>query len=307
MGIVRKIKEVLSAPQNILSLIKLHFARWIHSDKLYVEALYKIYTGENLDLRNPRSFTQKTQWLKVYDHNPLYHKLVDKAEVKEYVEKIIGKEYIIPTLGVWESFDEIDFDSLPKKFVLKSTNGGGSTGVVICKDKASFDKTEAKILLEKSMSYDIYKKMGEWVYKGIQPRIIAEELLELPDGNSINDFKIWCFSGEPKVLFYASERFNDKKHPPYFDYYDMDFNRLPVRSKGHMSSEMQLKMFPEFAKMKELAKKLSSGYPYIRVDFYCVNGQIYFGELTFYHDSGFVLFEPDDWNYRFGEMIKLPL
>ena len=275
-------------------------------DILFIPAYYYLSVGKKLNVRNPQTFTEKMQWLKLYDHKSLYHKLVDKAEVKEYVKNIIGNEYIIPTLGVWEAFDEIDFDSLPDKFVLKSTNGGGSNGVVVCKDKASFDKINAKALLERSMSYDIYKKMGEWVYKGIQPRIIAEELLELPDESSINDYKIWCFNGEPKVLFYASERFNEEKHPPYFDYYDMDLNKLPVRSKGHMSSKTQLKRFPEFEIMKELAKKLSIGYPYIRVDFYCVNSRVYFGELTFYHDAGLVPFEPEEWNVRFGNMIVLP-
>ena len=306
MGIIRKIIETIQAPQNILQLIKLHVARCIHSDRMCVEALYKIYTKEKLNLNNPQTFTEKTQWLKVYDHNPLYHKLVDKAEVKEYVKKIIGEKYIIPTYGVWDSFNDIDFNSLPQKFVLKTTNGGGSTGVVICKDKSSFNKNVAKQLLEKSMSYDIYRKMGEWVYKDIRPRIIAEELLELPDNSSLNDYKFWCFNGEPKILFYASERFNSTKQPPFFDFYDMELKRLPVRSKGHHNSTTEITIFPEFEDMKKLASKLSSGLPFVRVDFYDVCGKIYFGELTFYHDSGFVPFEPEEWNIKFGKMLNLP-
>lgn len=305
MRLISIIKRGIENPQNFYLSLLMHIARFINSDSLFVSAMYKLYTGEKLNLRNPKTFNEKTQWLKVYDHNPLYHDLVDKYEVKKYVEKVLGGEYIIPTIGVWDSFDDIDFDLLPKKFVLKSTNGGGSTGVVICSDKASFDISDAKRKLEASMSYDIYRNMGEWVYKNIKPKIIAEEFLELPNGKSLNDYKFWCFNGSPKVLFYASERFNDEKRPPYFDYYDMELNRLPLRSRGHQNSPIDLEIFPEFEQMKKIAEKLAGNIPFVRVDLYNVAGKILFGEMTFYHDSGFVPFDPKSWDVEFGSWLDI--
>ncbi len=277
------------------------------SDYFFLKALYFLVVGERLNLKNPTTFTEKMQWLKLHDHNERYHQLVDKFEVKKYVSAIIGEQYVIKTLAVWDSIDKIDVNCLPNQFVLKTTNGGGSTGVVICRNKESFDLEDAKRRLERSALFDIYQKMGEWVYKGIKPRIIAEELLvnEVSNGD-IPDFKIWCFGGEPKILFYASNRFNEEKKPPYFDYYDMELNKLPVKSKGHQNSPSVLEWFPQFDEMKELARKLSKGFHFVRTDFYLVNGKIYFGELTFYHDAGLVPFEPEFWNNKFGDMIMLP-
>jgi hypothetical protein len=277
------------------------------SDYLFVKALFFLTVGEKLDLKNPQKFNEKMQWLKVYDHNPLYHKLVDKIDVKEYVSKIIGEEHIIKTLGVWDNFDSIEWDSLPSRFVLKTSAGGGSTGVIVCKNKKALDKKEARRKLEASMKYDIYKMMGEWVYKGLPQRILAEEYIEpSPNINDLPDFKFWCFNGEPQILFYASERFNKENHLPYFDYYDMDLNRLPIKSRGHAVSPNNLTHFPQFEKMKEIARSLSANIPFVRVDLYLVNNVVYFGELTFYHDSGFVPLEPKEWDDRLGDLLQLP-
>ena len=223
------------------------------------------------------------------------------------LSKIIGEEHIIKTLGVWNDFDSIEWDLLPSKFVLKTSAGGGSTGVIVCKNKEALDKKEARRKLEASMNYDIYKMMGEWVYKGIPQRILAEECLEpRPIANDLPDFKFWCFNGEPKILFYASERFNNENHPPFFDYYDMDLNRLPIKSGGHAVSPHNLTYFPQFEKMKEIARSLSANIPFVRVDLYLVDSVIYFGELTFYHDSGFVPLEPKEWDDKLGDLLKLP-
>lgn len=157
--------------------IQLRWAYYTNNQKLLIKVLYRLQLGKKLNLDFPKTFTEKLQWLKFYDHNPIYHQMVDKYEVKKFVADIIGEKYIIPTLGVWDSFEEIDFDSLPDKFVLKTTNGGGSSGVVICTDKATFDKRTAKEKLEKSMANDIYKAMGEWAYKDVPKRILAEKFM----------------------------------------------------------------------------------------------------------------------------------
>lgn len=452
MSIIGKIKWFAEKPSRFIIGIQVKYARIFHNQKALVRALFWSSMNKHLNLKNPKTFNEKLNWLKVYDHNPLYHTLVDKFAVKEYVASIIGQEYLIPTLGVWDSFDEIDFSSLPERFVLKSTNGGGNTGVVICKDKEHFDFISAKIKLEKSMAFDIYKNMGEWAYKGVKPRIIAEkymeevapdkaldselsdykfycfdgkatfcqvirnrstdesidffdmnwnhmpfvglnpiakngktpvarpsnlndmikvaealskdipftridlyqinsityfgkvtfypnsgvgtlnpeewntrlgDLIKLPmingggykvlvnDGEvhickGLDDYKIWCFNGEPKVLFFATDRNNESGLPPKFDYYDINLNHLNIRSRGHQNSQFRLSHFPNFETMLDLSRKLSKKIPFIRVDFYEINNKVYFGELTFYHDSGFVSFEPNDWDIELGKQISLP-
>ena len=292
MNVIDKVKRVIERPAVLPIGLMLRYAHWFNDQRALVKGLFWLSVGKLPNINNPQTFNEKMQWLKLHDHNPLYHKLVDKYEVKGYVADIIGEEYIIPTLGVWNSFDEIDFNTLPNQFVLKTTNGGGNNGVIICKDKQSLDKTSVKMKLEASAKFNIYKSMGEWVYKDVSQRFIAEKLMANNDGGDLVDYKIFCFNGVPKVLFYASNRQNAEHKPPFFDYYDMDFNKLEVRSKGHQNSPGYLKPFAEFEQMKELAAKLSKGISFVRVDFYLVNHKVFFGELTFYHDSGFVPFIP---------------
>lgn len=311
MILIEKIKRVIERPERLLLGIQLRWAHYFNNQKLLVEALYYLQIGHKLDLVNPKTFTAKTQWLKVYDHNPLYHKMVDKHLVKDYVSSIVGEEYVIPTLGIWDAFDDIDFDKLPSRFVLKTTNGGGNTGVVICKDKTQFNFFEAKVKLEASMKNDIYKSLGEWVYKGITPRIIAEQYMEDIDTrtNSVKDlvdYKFWCFNGVPTYLFYASNRQNCEHKPPYFDYFDMNLNKLPIKSKGHENSAVKTLNIACFEEMKRIAARLSQNIPFVRVDLYQICGKVYFGELTFYHDSGLVPFEPQDWDEKIGRLLQLP-
>ena len=274
------------------------------SDDVYLKLRYRFIFGEKLDLTHPKGYNEKINWLKIYNRNPLYPKLVDKAEVKEIVRPIIGEDKIIRTLGVWDSFDEIDFEKLPKQFVLKSTNGGGGTGVVICKDKTKFNRLEAKERIERSMHFN-WRYEREWVYRDIKPRIIAEEYMHNDDGTDLVDWKIHCFNGVPKVLFYASDRYTPGEDLK-FDWYDMELNHLPVKSKGYDNANKTIESFPEWELMKDVAKKLSKDLPYVRVDLYLINHKIYFGELTFFHDGGVVALEPKEWEYTFGDWIKLP-
>lgn len=273
-------------------------------DDIYLRVRYRLIFRKKLNLDSPEGYNEKINWLKIYNRNPLYPTLVDKAEVKNIVSSIIGKDKIIKTLGVWDNYDDIDFDSLPNQFVLKSTNGGGGTGVIICKDKRSFDHKAAKKKLESSMNFN-WRYEREWVYRDIRPRIIAEEYMFNEDGTDLADWKIHCFNGEPRLLFYASDRYNPKEHLK-FDWYDMDLQHLPIKSKGYGNANRVIVPFPEWEQMKKIARDLSEGMPYVRVDLYLINHQIYFGELTFFHDGGVVALEPQKWEYIFGSWIELP-
>lgn len=272
------------------------------SDKLYLSIKYRKHFGHWMSWKQPKTFNEKIQWLKIYDRKPQYIPLADKYEVKKIVSDLIGEEYVIPTYGVWNTFDDIDFDKLPNQFVLKCTHDSGS--IVICKDKATFDFEAAKARLELGLKSDPYIDGREWVYKDIHPRIIAEKFLKSSSSDDLRDYKFFCFDGIPKVMFIASNRFTEGVETT-FDYYDMSFKHLPIIN-GHPNSSQVIEKPKTFEKMKELAAKLSIGFPHIRVDFYDVDGYVYFGEYTFYHFGGAMTFEPEKWDLVFGEWIQLP-
>ena len=270
--------------------------------KAFVITKYYLYNHKWLNLNDPQTYNEKLNWLKLYYHNPLYTTLVDKVLVKEYVAKKIGREHVIPTLCHWDSFDEIDFDKLPNQFVLKTNHDSG--GIVICKDKATFDKEAAKKKLMKSLKHDYYRFSKEWPYKNVKRQILAEQYMEDESGFELKDYKWFCFDGEAKILFIASDR-QVKEVETKFDFFDVDFKHLPIIN-GHPNAVLPIPKPNGFEKMKELAQILSNGLPHVRIDFYDVNGQIYFGEMTFYHNSGFSVFEPDRWDKTLGSWIKLP-
>ncbi len=280
------------------------FARhcgWI-PDSIYLKGLYYLKMKRPLDLKNPKGYNEKLQWMKINYHRPDYPSMVDKIEAKKIAAGIIGEEYIIPTLGVWGSFDEIDFSKLPEKFVLKNSNGAGGTGVVICRNKSELDINAARQSIATGFDENIYKTFREWVYKDIPKRILAEELLDTEDGSAPVDYKFYCFDGEPKVMAVASGRFQGKT---CFDYYDMNLNHLPF-CQGGPNSDRIIEKPRNFDLMVELAKKLSQGHPHVRIDLYDFKGKVYFGEFTFCDSSGFAKFSPEEWNLKFGEWFKLP-
>lgn len=295
---------LLKEPNMLLAFLFGRLGSFLPDD-IYLKVRYRLVMKKPLRLDNPQTFNEKINWLKLYNRQPFYTSLVDKSTVKDYVRSIIGDDYVIPTFGVWDHFDDIDFSILPSQFVLKSTNGGGGTGVIVCIDKSNFDKDSAKKKLEKSMCTD-FKISREWVYTGVKPRIIAEQLLSNKDGSELVDYKIFCFNGEPKLLFLASDRYT-KGESLKFDWYDIDLNHLPFKSKGYETTNKEFPVFPEFDQMKDVARQLSQGIPFVRVDLYLVDHKIYFGELTFFHDAGFVPLEPEEWDYKLGEMIQLPI
>ena len=272
------------------------------SDETLLRRKFRRKVGCELNLENPTTYNEKLQWLKLYNRKPIYTTMVDKYEVKQYVADRIGEEYIIPTLGVWDSFDEIDFDSLPEQFVLKCTHDSG--GLVICKDKSRLDIKAAKKKINKSLKKNYYWENREWPYKNVKPRIIAEQFVEDTKTQELRDYKFFCFDGEVKALFIATDRYAENEETK-FDFFDAEYNHLPF-CNGHPNAN-ELPENPEcFEQMKVLAAKLSADIPHLRVDFYEVDGKIYFGELTFFHWSGMVPFEPEEWDAIFGEWIKLP-
>ena len=270
------------------------------SDRLYLKLLFRHRVGYNLNLDNPQSYNEKLQWLKLNDIHSEYTQMVDKVEAKKYVASIIGEKYIIPTISVYNNVDEIDFNALPTQFVLKCTHDSG--GIVVCKDKALLDVEKAKRKLKKGWGKNYYKYNREYPYRDVKPRIIAEQYMEDESGYELKDYKFFCFGGEPQLLFVATDRPLDTK----FDFFDMDWKHLPF-TNGHPNNPNQIAKPKNFEEMKDVVRKLSKGFPHVRVDLYNVDGNIYFGELTFFHWSGMTPFVPLEWDYKLGELLKLPL
>jgi hypothetical protein len=265
-------------------------------DEAYLKRTFKACFGYVPDLENPRTFNEKLQWLKLHDRKDIYTTMVDKYEAKKYVSHVIGEKYVIPTLGVWDHFDDIDFSKLPTSFVLKCTHDSGS--VVLVRDKYHWDKEAAKKLLEHGLSRNYYWSGREWPYKNVKPRILAEEMVDM---NPV-DYKWICMKGEPEVLCMCMDR---QKGDLTFNYYDMNFNLLPFEWVHPNIKTGGVKRPENFDEMKKLAQKLSKDIPEVRVDFYDINGQVYFGELTFYHQSGFAPFSPEGWDLKLGQLLDL--
>lgn len=276
------------------------FFNWMDDEK-YLKIAYKIRMGKELNLQHPKTYSEKLQWLKLYDRKTIYTDLVDKYQVKKIVANIIGENYIIPTLGVWDRAEDIDFDVLPDQFVLKCTHDSG--GLVICKDKKKLDKATAVKKLNACLKHNFYYAQREWPYKNVKPRIIAEKYMEDNETHELRDYKFFAFDGRVKALFIASDR--GSKEETKFDFFDENFNHLPF-TNGHPNADIIPKKPQQFELMKELASKLSKKIPQVRVDFYEVNGKVYFGEITFFHWSGMTPFEPEEWDYKLGEWIELP-
>lgn len=270
------------------------------NDEYYLRLKYRRIVGDRLNLKHPESYNEKLQWLKLYNHRPEYTILVDKYLVKAYIAKKIGEQYVIPLLGVWDSFDEINFDELPEKFVLKTNHNSGN-GVFICRDKSSIDLDSLKKKISESLNDDYYKETLEWPYKDINKKIIAEQYIEDAASPYLTDYKLFCFNGVPKIAYISK----DSADHPTTDFFDMDFNPLPIKMRDP-NSEVKPSKPDEFEEMKRLASVLSEGIPHVRVDFYLVDGKIYFGEMTFFHCSGFAKVYPEEWNLKMGGWINLP-
>ena len=296
------------------------------SDRTYLKLMFRACTQKKLNLKSPKTYNEKLQWLKLHDRNPLYTTLVDKYEVKKYIADKIGEDYVIPTLGVWDSFDEIDFDSLPEQFVLKCTHDSG--GLVICRDKSTLDLDKARDKITKSLKTNYFWHAREWPYKNVKPRIIAEEYispvsddlsnknhsenscLNIQRKHGLLDYKFMCFDGHVKALFLdigVIGNGTDHAHEYYRNVYDESGNLLSCKeTRDNYPTDIELP--DNLNEMVQIAEKLSVGIPHVRVDLYNLDGkQIKVGELTFYHGAGLSnTFIPENWDETFGSWIKLP-
>ena len=311
-GKLSKIKKFITNRNYrfIILANKGFFKSW--DDERYLKREYFAQTGKVLNLNPPVTFNEKLQWLKLHDRNPLYTTLVDKYTVKDWVAERIGKEHIIPTLGVWDKFDDIDFSKLPEQFVLKCTHDSG--GLVIVTDKLAFLKNEkgngqigiksARKIINKFLRRKYFYIHREWPYKNVKPRIIAEKYMVDEKTSELRDYKFFAFNGLVKALFIATDRQNPNEETK-FDFFDADFRHLDIHN-GHPNADIPPAKPERFEEMKAMAAKLSEKFPQLRVDFYEVNGSAYFGELTFSHWAGLKLFEPESWDKTFGDWIKLP-
>lgn len=305
MGIKRLLKDNL--PLFLLEPMKgiygdIHYvAMHMVPEAWYLKWHFKRTLGYPLNLDNPRTFNEKLQWLKLHDRKTLYTKMVDKYEVKQYVAELIGDDYIIPTLGVWNHFDEIDFDKLPNEFVLKCTHDSGST--VICTDKKIFDKNKAKKVLERAIKHNFYYKGGfEWPYKNVKPRIIAEKYMidRLSDG--LTDYKLMCFNGKVECTFTCTGR--NSERGLHVTFYDREWRKMPFARHYPVEKEPMPKP-KNYEKMVRLAETLATQLNFARIDFYDINENVFFGEITFFPGNGYEEFTPKEWDYKIGDWLNL--
>ena len=296
---MEKIIKILKNPKFLLYC----FDRigLIHiNDEDYLKIQYEFVTGKKIDINFPQTFNEKLQWLKLNDRNDKYTQMVDKYEAKNYVSKLIGEDFIIPTIGVYEKFDDIDFNKLPNQFVIKCTHDSG--GIVICKNKSELDIKKAKKFISNRLKKNFYWSGREYPYKNVKPRIIIEKYIG--EGKSMRDYKFFCFNGVPKIM-YLSEGLENHT-TARMSFYDMNFKVTDCKRKDYKILNYIPSKPKTFEKMKKLAQILSKDIPHVRVDFYDVNNHIYFGELTFYTCSGLVPFEDEKWNKKMGDWISLP-
>lgn len=271
-------------------------------DVLYLKMQFKRKLGYSLNLKNPQTFDEKLQWLKLHDRNPLYTTLVDKYAVKKWVANKIGPQYVVPTFGVWEKFDDIDFSKLPDRFVLKCTHDSG--GVVVVKDKRQLDMDAARRKISDSLRKNYYWANREWPYKNVPPRVIAEEYLEDQRNGELRDYKFYTFGGKPHFLLIAANR--HKETGLTFDYFDMEGMHIDLSDVGIPNASGTPPLLPsKFDEMKRLSMILADGIPHVRVDFFDVNGRIYFGEMTFYDYAGYMNAVPQNWELEWGRLIKI--
>lgn len=292
-GAIKALKKLLG--KNVVALF--YRSLWFLSDESFIKLVYRLRMGRRLDLENPTRFNEKIQWLKLNDHRPIYTSMADKVAMRRFVEDRLGPGYTVPLIGVYESFDEIDFQSLPAQFVMKTSHDSGS--YIICKDKGSFDLKSARKVMTRSLHRNYYRTTREWQYKDIPHRIVIERFMANGE-NPLTDYKFFCFNGKCEFLYIMPEAV----HGSLQTILDCNFNRLPFTMEDKPSNIMPKK--PDcLGRMIEIAQELSHNVPFLRVDMYLVNGEVYVGELTFYHYGGYIPFCPDEWDVKLGGLIHL--
>lgn len=302
---LKKIYRFVTEPETRFGYLqKLGFMNRL-DDEVFLKKIFKLKLGYELNLENPRSFNEKIQWLKIHDRNPEYTKLVDKYEVRKYISDKIGEDYLIPLLGVWDNVEDINFDKLPNKFVLKCNHNSG-LGMCICENKDLLDIKKVKKELKKGLKENYYLTGREWPYKNVKRKIIAEKYMSNNFPNDLEkgllDYKFMCFNGTVRCSFVCSERFS--KEGLKVTFFDKNWNMMPFERK-YPRSKKNIPKPQNYEKMIELAEKLAENIPFVRVDLYEINGKIYFGELTFHPGSGMEEFMPVDADYELGSWLNL--
>lgn len=302
MNQFQRLKKALSKPRDLLLFLFEKIAP-IVPDKSYLRVKYYLRMGKRLNLNNPKTFNEKIQWLKLYGRRPIDKVLSDKYAVKQYISDTLGSDYVIPLLGVWNHFDEIDFDTLPDRFVLKCTHDSG--GLVICKDKNKLDFAKAKRIIEQSLKYDYYIYSRETAYKDVPRRIIAEAFMEDYSKGELVDYKVHNFGGVPKFILLCQNRF--KENGVFEDFYSPEWEHLDIKRPYNSNAPVHAEKPEELDEILRLSRILSKDLPFVRTDFYIINHKVYFGEITFSPASGMTSFQPEQWDETFGSWIQLPI
>lgn len=297
---IRKVINTIKHPWIFINYLNQTGMRVILPDKLVIQCCYRSEMGKKLNLKSPRTFNEKLQWLKLHDRNPYYCKLVDKYEAKHIIASIIGEQHIIPTYGVWDDVDQIDFQSLPNAFVLKTTHDSHS--IIVCNQKKTLDMEKVKTVINNSLKNNYFYGGREWPYKNVKPRILAEKNMSDSDSGLV-DYKIHCFNGKPVFILTCSNRYSQSGLIEVF--YDLNWNKLPVRRPGNDIEGIDIPRPDNLGEMIQMAAKLSAGIPFVRIDFYSVNNAVFFGEMTFFPASGYKKFIPEEYDEYFGSLIDL--
>lgn len=295
---VRRTKHLFSNPKRITSQIVRQYLSGIRNDKTYLSLLYFSSFWRFMNWKTPTTFNEKMTWLKLKNRKELYTTLADKFEVKKYVEDVIGKEYVVENYAVVDKWEDINFDELPEKFVMKCTHDSG--GAFRCLNKETFVNGETKTKIENNLKTSTFKRTREWPYKDIKPRIIIDKFLDDHTGTELRDYKFWCFNGRPVYMYCTIKASN-----VFENFYDMDFNVVDI-DHGFKRHVPEFEKPSQFEKMKELASKLSKDIPFVRVDFFEVDGKVYFGEFTFFDWGGLKPFKKN-WDLKLGNLLKLPI
>lgn len=305
---MQPILNYIKQPAMFFDSLVVHYGQWL-PDSMYIKLRYRFQMRKRLNLKNPRTFQEKLQWLKLHDQNPAYSDMVDKVKVKDYVAKTVGSEYVVPLLGVWDRPEEIDWNSLPNQFVLKTNHAGGNSGVIICRDKSKFDKQDAIFKLNRSLQSDIYRLYREWPYKNVKKKVFAEAFIETkPEVKDLPDYKWYCFNGEPKFCQVIKDRTTHET----IDFFDTNWKKqefvgLNPKNGPFVGSTTEVIEKPRNIDTHlRIAKELSKNLPYARIDLYETDVNTYFGEITFYPMSGLGVFNPEKYNEILGRMLTLP-
>ncbi len=294
LNYVKKPKKILGA-LNSMGLLK------FLTDEQCIKMLFNVRLDQKPNLENPKTFNEKLNWLKLHNRNPEYSIMVDKYKSKEYITEKIGEGHVVPLLGVWDRPEDVNFDALPDKFVIKCNHNSG-TGMYICDDKSKLNVKKVRKNLKKGLKSNYYYFSREWPYKNVERKIIAEQFLIDDENDALTDYKFLCFNGEPKICYIGK----DNSNKPTSDFFDIDFNKLDIRMKDP-NSEIPPEKPECFEEMVKYATILSKDIPFVRVDFYYVNKVVYVGELTFFHNGGFTKMTPPEWDEKLGKLIKLPI